>query len=947
MTSLVMRDQGGDYHQALGSDAEPGKLSISVTSDDKTGIWEISFLAITDNQGNRRLLGLNQLIAVGLPASISEVGGIEIIGGVESTPPTLSGLSINKASFDVSQAAQTIIFTVDAFDESGINWSSTVLAMKDQGGSSHYARGSDEEPGKLFLSVNSSDQEGIWEVAYLALKDTLGNRSLFMIDELLASGFLAYISEVGGIEIIGGVESTPPTLSALTLNKASFDVSQAPQTIIFTVDAFDESGINWSAGPNKSNIIMQDQQFGYHYAIGDDNAPGTLSVAVTQNDNAGRWKILRLQLTDSVGNKETVQLSDLELLGLPSFVYVLAPEEEVTDLSLIAGSQDTAVAQGADFTRVLNIENLADTDTDQLTFELSSTNMSVQSVSLISGSSSCSISTVNYNSTVSCSMSGVPANTSKSISVNFKAGIVGVGSFNANVVGALPDISYLDNYLSAEVNVVADGDGDGIADVSDNCADTANSNQVDTDSDGSGDACDVDDDGDGVLDANDAYPLISLNGLTDTDFDGLPNECDPDCLDTGMTADTDDDNDLVLDDDDTLPLDSEYQYYSPIVMGALDLHDRNFSSEEIELFSNRFAAINSLFGKTSIFLRVVKRAESIEDVASDIICTLFPSPCSNEMVMNLTSELEPITDDNNGYRQLRVETENNTYQIIFVDEFDAFQNQRALLAFRGYIKELIHGQLQSTKPIPDWWFEVQEEYLSAFLISSMQLSESFDGFHQRIGSEIPFLVSNNAPLDILEGNYTSISAVGLIRLVHDFGMKSVFIDFYDAYRSSDSWSEAFEKTFSISPSQFSESLEYDISNGFDFATLREPNDLLDSLEEPWRGSVFSARALFDLAPLKLLASIPYSNGDGCATSLFMSSHEFGDFNGDGYQDLILTADEHNGVSCSAPTSVIAIYGAESNQAPVMVVLDEGALGERDTVVADINGDGFDDLLVTG
>jgi hypothetical protein len=382
-------------------------------------------------------------------------------------------------------------------------------------------------------------------------------------------------------------------------------------------------------------------------------------------------------------------------------------------------------------------------------------------------------------------------------------------------------------------------------------------------------------------------------------------------------------------------------------MGALDLHDRNFSSEEIELFSNRFAAINSLFGKTSIFLRVVKRAESIEDIASDIICTLLPSPCSNEIVMNLTSELEPITDDNNGYRKLRVETENNTYQIIFVDEFDAFQNQRALLVFRGYIKELIRGQLQSTKPMPDWWFEGQEEYLSAFLISSMQLSESFDGFHQRIGSEIPFLVSNNAPLDILEGNYTSISAVGLIRLVHDFGMKSVFIDFYDAYRSSDSWSEAFEKTFSISPSQFSESLEYDISNGFDFATLREPNDLLDSLEEPWRGSVFSARALFDLAPLKLLASIPYSNGDGCATSLFMSSHEFGDFNGDGYQDLILTADEHNGVSCSAPTSVIAIYGAESNQTPVMVVLDEGALGERDTVVADINGDGFDDLLVTG
>ena len=444
----------------------------------------------------------------------------------------------------------------------------------------------------------------------------------------------------------------------------------------------------------------------------------------------------------------------------------------------------------------------------------------------------------------------------------------------------------------------------------------------------------VDTDGDGINDNIDAFPIDSAEAI-DTDSDGI-----------GNNADTDDDNDLVLDDD-TLPLDSEYQYYRPIVMGALDLHDKNFSSEEIELFSNRFAAINSLFGKTSIFLRVVKRAESIKDIASDIICTLLPSPCSNEMVINLTSELEPITDDNNGYRQLRVETENNTYQIIFVDEFDTFQNQRAVATFRAYAKELIGGQLQSAKPIPDWWRDAQQEYLSAYLLSSMQLSQSFGTYHQRLKNNIPFLISNNAPLDILQGNYTSISEVGIIRLVHDYGMKSVFLDFYDHYRSSDNWYEAFENTFGVSPSEFSESLESDMRAGFDFAGLREPNDMLDSLEQPWQQSGGSARTLFDLAPLKLLASIPYANGDGCTNYLTMESHEFGDFNGDGYQDLILTADENNGGGCSAPTSVVAIYGAESHQPPVMVLVDEGALGGRDTVVADINGDGFDDLLVAG
>ena len=43
-----------------------------------------------------------------------------------------------------------------------------------------------------------------------------------------------------------------------------------------------------------------------------------------------------------------------------------------------------------------------------------------------------------------------------------------------------------------------DIDGDGICGDIDNCVDTANSDQIDTDGDTEGDACDSDDDNDGV-----------------------------------------------------------------------------------------------------------------------------------------------------------------------------------------------------------------------------------------------------------------------------------------------------------------------------------------------------------------------------------------------------------------------------------------------------------------
>lgn len=94
---------------------------------------------------------------------------------------------------------------------------------------------------------------------------------------------------------------------------------------------------------------------------------------------------------------------------------------------------------------------------------------------------------------------------------------------------------------------VVDTDADGILDDVDNCPATSNPDQKDTDSDGTGDACDADDDGDGVDDDEDAFPL-DPSETTDTDDDG-----------TGNNADTDDDGDGYSDADEnangTDPLD--------------------------------------------------------------------------------------------------------------------------------------------------------------------------------------------------------------------------------------------------------------------------------------------------------------------------------------------------------------------------------------------------------
>ena len=116
---------------------------------------------------------------------------------------------------------------------------------------------------------------------------------------------------------------------------------------------------------------------------------------------------------------------------------------------------------------------------------------------------------------------------SKALVAFFLVALVGCGG--GNNIPPDADGDGIEDSLDAFPNdptESTDGDDDGVGDNGDNCPAIANSDQVDTDLDGTGDACDDDKDADSVLNDADNCPMVANTNQIDSDVNGSGDACD-------------------------------------------------------------------------------------------------------------------------------------------------------------------------------------------------------------------------------------------------------------------------------------------------------------------------------------------------------------------------------------------------------------------------------------
>ena len=153
---------------------------------------------------------------------------------------------------------------------------------------------------------------------------------------------------------------------------------------------------------------------------------------------------------------------------------------------------------------------------------------------------------------------------------------------NPCVGGAVSGCS--DNCPNTKNATQVDSDSDGVGDACDNCDDVPNPGQEIHDSDGLGDACDPDDDGDNILDDGDDSGTIGDNFCPNAMDPNHPTtDCDDNCILTfnvnqtntdgdneGDSCDSDADNDGILPDGDTSGSDTDNRCTGGVTMGCDD-----------------------------------------------------------------------------------------------------------------------------------------------------------------------------------------------------------------------------------------------------------------------------------------------------------------------------------------------------------------------------------------
>jgi hypothetical protein len=133
---------------------------------------------------------------------------------LESDPPVLNDISLDKNTIDVSSNSETITFSLDVYDESGIE--RATMFLESSGGMFLFSEATAEDPTKISFTFDSSYPEGEYIINALQIYDVNGNEASYHTNVDVSEFSITIINQQEAGELI--------TYAALDIDQnGSFD----------------------------------------------------------------------------------------------------------------------------------------------------------------------------------------------------------------------------------------------------------------------------------------------------------------------------------------------------------------------------------------------------------------------------------------------------------------------------------------------------------------------------------------------------------------------------------------------------------------------------------------------------------------------------------------------------------------------------------------------------
>ncbi len=285
-----------------------GKVRIPEKAEE--GIWYVNSVRATDNANNVGTVQYN-------PANAPSSARFEVRSTAsDSTPPVVRAITVDRET--ISQGEPNVIRVIVEDDKSGVrsvagsfsspsknarvNFSCNLDGASSGGGTS----GNGTWVGTVVLPKDADCGE--WTLQTISVSDAANNRKTYAPGNPEIDGVHFFLS------FGGSCDSTPPTLSVLTLDPTV--VSNQGPTVI-TVTAFvhdDDTGVRQvsgrAVGPSSPGSPPPYIYFALTRTDKSDGAPWVGRITVPQYAAKGRWTIQTLQVYDNANNQRTYTPAD-------------------------------------------------------------------------------------------------------------------------------------------------------------------------------------------------------------------------------------------------------------------------------------------------------------------------------------------------------------------------------------------------------------------------------------------------------------------------------------------------------------------------------------------------------------------------------------------------------------------------------------------------------------